>query len=269
VSDDDLDRLTLQGLGKRAAIEGPAPFVEAVDELLPKPAWAPSTRPAERVWRAERAGDRLLVSVDGEQRGVWEESEAARHVRSDIEIWAAAHADGCVVVHACVVAHRGAALVLPGPSMAGKTTMAVALIRAGAEYCSDEFAVLDDRGFVRPYPRRPAVRRREPLGVAVDHVDPAELGSVCRAEVPVRLVADLRYAPGGANLEIEDMTPARTALSLMANAVAARTRPERVLVASAAAATGARGVVGRRGEADEAAGTLLELMSSIRDRRAS
>jgi hypothetical protein len=42
-------------------------------------------------------------------------------------------------------------MVLPGKSFAGKTTLVAALVRAGAEYWSDEYAVLDANGDVHPY----------------------------------------------------------------------------------------------------------------------
>src|ERR687894_479249 len=50
-----------------------------------------------------------------------------------------------------VVARGGRALVRPGPSLSGKTTLVAALVRSGAAYLSDEFAVLDPEGRVHPY----------------------------------------------------------------------------------------------------------------------
>ena len=61
-------------------------------------------------------------------------------------------------MHAGVVGWKGWALVLPGKSGAGKTTLVAELIRAGATYYSDEYAVLDERGRVHPYARPLAVR---------------------------------------------------------------------------------------------------------------
>src|SRR5581483_1001800 len=43
-----------------------------------------------------------------------------------------------VFVHAGVVAWRGRALVIPGPSNSGKSTLVAALVAAGAAYYSDE-----------------------------------------------------------------------------------------------------------------------------------
>ena len=62
-------------------------------------------------------------------------------------------------VHAGVVAVDGRALLLPGGSFTGKTTLVAALLRAGAQYGSDEYAVLDEAGLVLPaYPRPLSIR---------------------------------------------------------------------------------------------------------------
>ena len=48
--------------------------------------------------------------------------------------------------------------MLPAPSFGGKTTLVAALVRAGAIYYSDEFAVLDEQGFVHPYAKPLSIR---------------------------------------------------------------------------------------------------------------
>jgi hypothetical protein len=58
-----------------------------------------------------------------------------------------------IFVHAGVVAWRGQAIVIPGATQSGKTSLVAALVRAGAEYFSDEYAVFDARGRVHPLPR--------------------------------------------------------------------------------------------------------------------
>jgi hypothetical protein len=63
-----------------------------------------------------------------------------------------------IFVHAGVVAWNGAAIVLPGRSMTGKTTLVAELLRAGASYLSDEYAVLDSAGRVHPFQKPLAIR---------------------------------------------------------------------------------------------------------------
>ena len=56
-----------------------------------------------------------------------------------------------IFIHAGVVGWQGRAIVIPGRSFSGKSTLVAALLQAGATYYSDEFAVLDGRGYVHPF----------------------------------------------------------------------------------------------------------------------
>jgi hypothetical protein len=58
-----------------------------------------------------------------------------------LQLWVAEGAPRHAFVHAGVVGWRGRAMVIPRSSHSGKSTLAAALIRAGATYYSDEYAV--------------------------------------------------------------------------------------------------------------------------------
>ena len=72
-----------------------------------------------------------------------------------------------VFVHAGVVGWKGRAIVIPGRSYSGKSTLVSELIRAGAAYYSDEYAVFDSRGrvypFAKPLEMRDVVRHVEEI----------------------------------------------------------------------------------------------------------
>ena len=68
-------------------------------------------------------------------------------------------------VHAGVVAWRGAAIVLPGRSLAGKTHLVAELVKAGASYFSVEYAVLDEEGFAQGLEASPHVHAHSILGL--------------------------------------------------------------------------------------------------------
>ena len=72
-------------------------------------------------------------------------------------------------VHAGVVAVNGSALLMPGRSHSGKSTLVAALLRMGAAFLSDEYAVIDERGTILPFPT--ALSIRDGAGVA-RRVDP-------------------------------------------------------------------------------------------------
>jgi hypothetical protein len=163
-----------------------------------------------------------------------------------------------VFVHAGVVAVDGHAIVLPGASLTGKSTLVAALVRAGASYFSDEFAVLDATGLVHPYPK--PLSLREPGSLAQVDVPAGSLGAVGSGPARVALIAAVPFV--GAESELHPGTAGDGALALLSHAIAARSRPAAVLEASRAAATGARYLHGARGEADSAAAALLDLISA-------
>lgn len=175
----------------------------------------------------------------------------------DLEFWVAEHATAAVFVHAGVVAVGGRALLLPGRSFVGKSSLTAALLRAGATYGSDEYAVITPDGLVHPYPRRLVIRRDGGL----DRVPAAELGADTMTG-PARLhtVADLHFSDG-APWAVEPFERSRVMLSLLDNSVAATSRPIAVLDALVAATASLETAIGGvRGDADVAAGELLRLL---------
>jgi hypothetical protein len=164
-----------------------------------------------------------------------------------------------VFVHAGVVAVAGRAILLPGRSGAGKTTLVRALVAAGATYYSDEYAVLDREGRVHPYARRPSVRVR--AGQKKRAPVPRRRG---RAGVPVGLVVETRWRPD-ARWAPEPLSAGERVLALLANTVPARDRPAEVLAVLARATGRARGFRSDRGPAGRVARALLALARDAAD----
>ena len=92
---------------------------------------------------------------DGEAFWAQEEDpESLRHrLQQLVQMRLTAEATGFVFLHAGVVKWGAGALVIPGPSRAGKSTLVLELVRAGGAFLSDEFAVIDPQGLVHAYPR--------------------------------------------------------------------------------------------------------------------
>jgi hypothetical protein len=158
-----------------------------------------------------------------------------------------------VFVHAGVVGWRGAAIVVPGRSRSGKTTLVEALVRAGAEYYSDEFAVFDARGHVHPY----AI----PLAIRTAHgreATPVDMigGRAGTTSIPVARIAITQYHPR-ARWQPRTVSPAQGMLALMDNTVAARRPPAQTMPVLRAAVEGSVIVRSRRGEAGATAQILL------------
>jgi hypothetical protein len=181
-----------------------------------------------------------------------------RALESQLQLYVAETARDRIFVHAGVVGWHGRAIVLPGHTFSGKTTLVAALIRAGATYYSDEYAVLDLRGWVHPY-ARPLSIREEGRFQGVKCL-PERLGAHTGSRpLPVGLVALSQYRPG-ARWRPRPLSPGQAMLALMANTVPARTRPAAALEALQRVVAHATTVRGVRGEAEKAADALLRIL---------
>lgn len=116
---------------------------------------------------------------------------------SILRIQVAEYTVGWVFIHAGVVAFNGRAIIVPGDSFSGKTTLVHELVKAGAEYYSDEYAVLDDAGRVSAFPRDLSVRYTEAGSIADRDVSIGSFGGITGStQVPVGLVVLTRFVDG-------------------------------------------------------------------------
>src|SRR5262249_11186160 len=171
---DKVDRLgwtagiAFTSYGVRVGVRANQP--EAIELLKPHfpPVWKLSTElKVERLYS-------LIAGGRGSRSGVKRfnllYSDAARISRSaaledvvdvfesDLHLFVSEMARRRVFVHAGVVAWRGNAIMIPGRSFSGKSTLVAELVKAGATYYSDEYAVLDPTGRVHPFARPLAMR---------------------------------------------------------------------------------------------------------------
>jgi hypothetical protein len=103
-----------------------------------------------------------------------------------------------VFVHAGAIGRNGKVAIFPGNSYSGKTSLVAELLRRGADYYSDEYAVIGDDGLVYPFPRQLSVRMNGDRGT-VREFDPEAFGDR-GAAVPAELglVIITKYEPGAA-----------------------------------------------------------------------
>ncbi|MEA2418512.1 MAG: hypothetical protein QOE60_718 [Thermoleophilaceae bacterium] len=155
-----------------------------------------------------------------------------------------------VFVHAGVVGWDGGAIVIPGASFSGKTSLVAELVRRGATYYSDEYAPIDPRGHVHPFAK--------PLSIRGDgERSAAELGGAAgRRPLPVRAILEAPYREG-AHWRPRERSAGQGALALLSNALPGRSDPARTMSAVRAAASGALVLSGARGEAADMAERLL------------
>ena len=175
---------------------------------------------------------------------------------SHVQLTVAEYAPRRVFVHAGVVGWKGRAILIPGSSHSGKTTLVDQLIRAGATYYSDEYAVLDGRGLVHPYAR--ALGLRMPNSNQSKKVPAEEIGAAVGSKpLRVGLVVATNYK-AGARWQPRPLTRGKGVLELLSNTVSARSQPEMALRILPAALASARILKGVRGEAGEIVESILE-----------
>lgn len=164
-------------------------------------------------------------------------------------------------VHAGVVGWQGGAIVIPGPSRCGKSTLVAALVDAGATYFSDEYAVFDARGRVHPY-CKPLSLRTTGGDTRPRTIPPQALGTVGTTPLPVRLIVDAEYRPGS-RWRPRSRTAAQGMLALLANTVVARSHPDVALATLHRVVAGATVLRGRRGEAPDMIDHLLQYAGAM------
>jgi hypothetical protein len=178
-------------------------------------------------------------------------------LESEIRQTVAARAHRWTFVHAGVVGWRGRAIVVPGRSRSGKTTLVAELVRAGASYYSDEFAVLDRQGRVHPFAKPLSVREEGRCDAHARRRPVEELGGTCGQEpLPVGLVVLAAFRPGAGWRPVR-LTAGQAVLEMLTHTVPARLRPEASLDALQRAVVHASVLQGERGEARELARGLL------------
>lgn len=260
--------LSIYAYGLRIGIRVNAPeILEQLPQRLP-PGWEPGCSPlvdqlySLRVGASEPQGRvrsyTMLYAGLTRLARTMDTNEALQALEDHLQVYVAEWARNRVFVHAGVVAWQGQAIVLPGRSFTGKSTLVAALLKAGATYYSDEYAVLDGHGLVHPFGR--PLSLRQPDGQKPRQFAAESLGGQTGAEpLPVGLVALVRYQEGS-RWRPRDVSPGQAVLGLLNNAIAAEREPDMVLHTLEKVVTRTINLAGVRGEAEAAADALLNAL---------
>ena len=228
-----------------------AELVPRVVEQLPLHATRCEPQPGDRRFALDRAEDGHYEVLDEDvvQARTPAVENALAFLRYRLFDYAVHHARDHLIVSAGVVGCEGRAIVLPGPTRVGKTMLVAALLRAGAVYYADDWAILDAGGRVHPYPTRL-------FRLGDGKVSAESLGAV-RGEspIPVGLIAQTTFEEGG-SWNPQPRTPGQGVMMLVGNAYGMDDPPAAMKIANAAAEH-ALVIEGERGEAEEAAAELL------------
>jgi len=183
---------------------------------------------------------------------------AADFIESWAQLTVATLAKDLVFVHAGVVGWRNRAIVIPGRSLTGKSTLVLTLVEAGAEYYSDEYAIFDSEGRVHPYWRLPKLKD------ASGHESASRLlGSILSGPPPIPIPLGwvlICHYEAGSSWQPRRLSCGETLLGLLDNTVPLRIRPEQSVKVLAKAMVDAQGFEGPRGEAANWAQQALVLL---------
>jgi hypothetical protein len=177
-------------------------------------------------------------------------------LESDLDLRVAAlAAPQRLFLRAGVVGWRGRAIVIVGRPHSGTSTLVAELLRAGASYYSDQYAVLDFDGRVHPFAR--------PLWLcAAAGINPARYraeelrATVGTQPLPIGVVVLPQYRPKF-RPRLAPMTVLAASAELVTSTVCAKSYPEETLAGLRKALSGAWILKGIRGEAKEIVPLLM------------
>jgi hypothetical protein len=249
--------LTFQAFGVRARVTAPREYFDCVLALLPPGSQrcAATGLNAALVLTADANGVFEIIRDGRTFAGGLSRDIALEVLERELHSLVAFRAPDHVFVHAGVVAHGGVAVVLPGTSFAGKTTLVAALVHAGAEYYSDEFAPIDRDGLVHPFAKPLSLRDHRAQQIA-HHVD--ALGGIA-GENPLRIGAIVFTSYNGRTTWApRPLTHGEGTLALLSHTIPAQSRPKQALSYITRAIEGASITRGTRGDAHAVAPLILD-----------
>lgn len=260
-----LQSLKFEAFGIVVEVSGPADIGEGIGRAVSE------SLPGSRQIVVETAIDRRFTilsgtdgySIDSNGETLIDRADLERtltYLGSHARLTVAENAREFIFVHSGAVVWNGRAVLLPGESYSGKTTLTAELVKRGAEYLSDEFAVIDNLGRACPFPKTLSMR-----GILDGHrqveISAESLGATVAVDpVPVGTVLVSEYVQGS-HFRPRAITKGDGLMALIANTVPIRASPERAIKVLGKAVAGAVFLKGKRGEATEAAEALLEQLT--------
>jgi hypothetical protein len=165
-SESHVNRLTFESYGVRVSLECENPSL--LDKALRLSEKALLGRLEFIENPSSELGYRFGFDLKGDTYYLFQNGEQTNHTTSEfvffkyfnsmLRITVAENTVQNVFVHAGVIGWKGRAVLFPGRSFKGKTTLVAELINRDAEYYSDEYAVIRTDGRVEPFARDLSLR---------------------------------------------------------------------------------------------------------------
>ncbi len=256
-------KMQFETYGVRIEIRTDAPELwDLLTPMLPPIREASTLCGSDRIYTFRRGSAHHRLHANGRlllESADWD--DLIERLENDIQIFLGDRSPNMVYLHAGAVAWQGRAIVVPGTSYSGKSTLVAALLRAGATYYSDEYAVLDAGGRVHPYPR--LLSLRQPAGKSLRQAA-AELGAATGRTAIAPAVFLFTTFKTQASWAPRALDVSQAILETVRHCVPIRRKPGASLDAITRALSQAALLAGPRGEADATAQAVLQRLSSAR-----
>jgi len=188
-------------------------------------------------------------------------NDVLNSLTSKIRLTVAEHAVDHVFIHAGVVALKARAILLPARSFRGKTTLTAELVKRGATYYSDEYAIIDRRGLVHPFLKDISLRLTDDVEQTEHSV--GSLGGVSATDPARAALVVLTRFRKNARWRPREMSRARGLLELLKDVVPIRRDPDPVLQILNLLAEDVKFIKTDRGEASIAADEIIKLSEDL------
>jgi hypothetical protein len=218
---------------------------------------------AEHSFDVHVTTDRIDIFQDGDLKYVENDlTTALSRIESSVRLKVAEHAVGKVFIHSGAVSWKGKGIIFPARSFNGKSTLTAALVRLGARYYSDEYAIIDERGRLNPFPKALSLRGRPNPYEQIDHPVESIGGRAGKRPVPVKLVL-LTSFEQRAKWRPKPVSEGQAVLGVLNNAVGIRRDPGYVLPVITNMCKSASAFKSKRGDADETARRIIEMVEEL------
>jgi hypothetical protein len=191
-----------------------------------------------------------------------ETSLALERLSSELRLTVAEFAVERVFIHAGAVGWKGKGIIFPARSFKGKSSLTAALVRCGARYYSDEYAILDKRGMLHSFPKDLSLRGIKDEFSQTEHTVESLGGRAGKRPIPVKLILLTEFQKS-AKWKPEPVTPGTAAMDVINNCVSIRRQPEFVLPVVNRVTSSSVAVRSKRGDAEVTAPFILELLNQI------
>lgn len=181
---------------------------------------------ADHLIRVTFQDNKYTLGVKGEDES---ETTSAKvlfnFLESKIRLVVAEHAKDFVFLHAGVISWNGKAVLFPGDSFQGKTTLVKALVKRGAVYYSDDYAIIDLDGCVHPFARRLSIRHENRSG-GRSNISASTLGGVTgELPLPVGAVILTHFRENG-KWDPKILTPGIGLMKIIPHTIPIRSNPK-------------------------------------------